>query len=452
MSTPDFKQLPLEVAARDGRARRTTVAALAAASQNWSKAEGAVNRLIRDARSLRSTERRFVGEAVWSIVRRWEPLHRLADVILPGEADANRRLTLLYFLYLVLDRGLAPDAARPWLEQSDLPANPETWAAAWMELIGAAHPEDVFALRFAVPRWIVPRLLEAYGDEAAAVVTALNERAPIDLRVNIARADLDDVCKRLEAEGVAASPTPWSPWGLRLERQVNVKSLSVWREGLVDLQDEGSQLIALVTGAAPGESVADLCAGGGGKLVALAGMMEGRGRLIAADANHRRLRSAFDRMARLGFAPPEEIALPKATEAARLKLTPWAGACDVVLVDAPCSGTGAWRRHPADRWRLTSRELENLVTVQAGILRNAAELVRPGGRLVYATCSILPEENQSQVEEFLAERSDFSLHRVGEAELGPRAVELLDSGGRYMQLLPHRQQTDGFFAAVLVRR
>lgn len=442
----DFKTLGNEFAVRDGRARRATVAAVEAASLRWSSAESAINRLIREQTGLRSTERRFVGETAFGIIRRYEPLRKFAAEIAPN-LDSTRRSLLIYFIYLVLERGAEPELARPHLAQAGLPEDAETWPARFAALRDALGGDERFAFTHSFPLWMARRLREAYGDEAAALAEGMNHRAPVDLRVNLSRYTRDEMRERIRFEGVTATPTPHSPWGLRVEGRVNVNALPSFREGDVDVQDEGSQLLALLTGAEREETIADVCAGGGGKLAALAGLMENRGRLVAMDVNADRLAEAEKRMRRLHLHWAETIVLPPKQFAVAGSVAPWLGECDRVLVDAPCSGTGAWRRHPADRWRLKESEIERLVEVQADVLANAAQLVRPGGRLVYATCSILPDENERQAERFTAAHPEFT--PVPLAALWPETAALLGApDGRYLRCMPHRTQTDGFFAAV----
>jgi 16S rRNA (cytosine967-C5)-methyltransferase len=445
----DFKVLPLDVAAKDGRARRTVVAAVQEAAQKWAWAEAAVNKHIRAETGLRSTERRFVGEAAWALIRRYEPHRRLAEALAPGLADPQRIL-LQYFIYLVLEREAPLELVAPKLAEAGLPADSGAWAAAKAALRAGLSDDERFAYDAALPLWLVHKLGAAYGDQAPALAEALNHRAPVDLRVNLARSDRAHAQDRLRFEGVVAAPTPYSPWGLRVAGRVNINAVPSYREGIVDVQDEGSQLLAVLTGAEREETVADVCAGGGGKLAALAALMEGRGTLVALDVDRHRLREAEKRLGRLGLAASEYAVIPHRGFAADPKIAPWLGECHRVLVDAPCSGTGSWRRHPAERWRMQEPEVARLVATQADVLANAARLVRPGGRLVYATCSVLPEENEQQVERFLAATPGFTLVALQD-EWPERAAELGSPDGRFLQPLPHTAGTDGFFAALLLR-
>ncbi len=445
-AAPEHKTLPLEVAARDGRARRTVVRMLAETSANWGAAEKAVNFIVRQETGLRSTERRFVTETTWRILRRWTLLQELRKRLLP-EADPH---TAVYFLYLVLEAELDPELAAERLAESGVSADPAAWAEARDELLAAQEAYVAFALRHGLQPWYAEKVLQAYGDEAGPLFAAMNERAPVTVRVNTARATRDEMLARLAEEGAAAEPTRWSPWGIRIAGNVNVNALPSWRAGLLDLQDEGSQLLALLTDVRAGQQVADLCAGGGGKLVAMAAMAGPAGKLVAMDADPRRLASALQRMGRLGFQRPDDIHLPRDPRQAERRLTPLRERFDRVLVDAPCSGTGAWRRHPAERWRLRPEHIETNLRKQREILNNAAPLVAPGGRLVYATCSILPEENERQAEAFLQTHPQFT--PVDAAALLPHGDAFGVLGTPWFRALPHRHGTDGFFAAVFARR
>jgi 16S rRNA (cytosine967-C5)-methyltransferase len=310
------------------------------------------------------------------------------------------------------------------------------------------HPEQPDRVRGELPEWLLPKLRETFGDDLEAELAALARQAPLDLRVNSLKADRAGAVAALAAEGIEAVATPLSPLGLRVRRRHTLPGLVAFRDGLVEVQDEGSQLVALLTDARPGMSVADFCAGAGGKTLALAAAMGDRGRLAMLDTDVRRLERAGPRLTRAGIA----VAEPRALEGAE---DPWlagqAGVFDRVLVDAPCSGSGAWRRNPDARWRLTPERLEAYQRAQGEILTSAARLVAPGGRLVYATCSLLPEENGRQVARFRAAHPDFApLPLAGIwADTVGGACPMADSE---LMLTPARHGTDGFYLAVLERR
>lgn len=308
-------------------------------------------------------------------------------------------------------------------------------------------PEQPLPVRYNFPAWLGEPFKVVLGEAMERELAALSEEAPVDLRVNTLKASRRQVMARLAARGIAVEPTPFAPFGLRLTTRVNLGDTPLLREGLVEPQDEGSQIAALLVEAQPGESVVDFCAGAGGKTLALAAAMEDRGRLVAADASRRRLARAAPRLARAGVTCAEPHVLPAGGGY-------WRGAeeggFDRVLVDAPCSGTGTWRRNPEMRWRLARRDLEEYQDLQARILDHAARLVVPGGRLVYSVCSLLGMEGEGQIRAFLTRNRDFEVLPV--RRLWARTV-----GGEcpandvFLRLLPGRDGTDGFFVAIMRR-
>jgi 16S rRNA (cytosine967-C5)-methyltransferase len=260
------------------------------------------------------------------------------------------------------------------------------------------HPEMPRAVANDLPAWLAPYLERAFGKALEREMAALNGAAPTDLRVNLLKADREEVRRSLAAEGVAAEPTPLSPIGLRLSKRAPLSGLAAFKSGLFDVQDEGSQVAALMAGAKPGMRVVDFCAGAGGKTLALAAGMANRGKLVACDVSARRLERAGLRLRRAGVANVERRVLASERDK-------WvkrhAKGFDLVFVDAPCLGTGTWRRNPDAKWRAGPQDLAELVERQREILASAARLVRPGGRLAYVTCSLLREEDEAQAEAFL---------------------------------------------------
>jgi len=307
------------------------------------------------------------------------------------------------------------------------------------------------------PEWLDPHLARVFGDERAAEAAALASRAPLDLRVNVLKGERDAVAQALAH--LEPSPTRWSPWGLRIVLPADSKNPAVHAEpafikGLIEVQDEGSQLAALCAGARPGEQVIDLCAGAGGKTLALAAAMAGRGQIYATDGDKRRLAPIHARIERAG-AHDIQVRTPKRpSDPAGSALADLAGRADLVLIDAPCTGTGAWRRNPDAKWRVRPGALETRRKEQAAALDAAAALVKPGGRIAYVTCSVLAEENGDQVREFLTRHPRFSLvpppdvaNALGErALLFRRAVLVSDEG---LLMTPHRTDTDGFFVSLM---
>jgi 16S rRNA (cytosine967-C5)-methyltransferase len=310
------------------------------------------------------------------------------------------------------------------------------------------HPEMSRAVTNDLPEWLLPYLERVFGKGLEGEVRALNASAPIDLRVNLLEVDRATARSALAAEGVMAEPTPWSPIGLRLSERVPLGGLAAFKDGLIEVQDEGSQLTALLVGARPGMRVVDFCAGAGGKTLALAAQMANRGKLVACDVSAHRLERSTHRLRRAAVGNVERRPL---TSERDKWIKRHAGSFDRVLVDAPCLGVGAWRRNPGDKWRVTEKDLADLVVRQREIFGSAARLVRPGGRLVYATCSLLHEENEAQAEAFLAATPGFSVVPAAEAwheTIGGAAP----GSDRYLRLTPARHGTDGFFVAIFERQ
>ena len=306
------------------------------------------------------------------------------------------------------------------------------------------------------PEWLDPHFAAVFGDDRAEEGAALASRAPLDLRANTLKSDRETAAESLA--DLSPEPTRWSPNGLRIKLRADAKNPGVHSEpaflkGLVEIQDEGSQLAALLTQAKPGEQVLDLCAGAGGKTLALAAAMDNKGQIYATDDDKRRLAPIHDRLTRSG-ARNVQVRTPKSigTEIADL-----AERCDLVLIDAPCTGTGAWRRNPDAKWRMRPGALEQRVKEQADLLGRAAALVKPGGRIAYVTCSVLDQENGAQVRAFVAAHPEFSVQKptvvansLGErGYLFQRAAMLSDEG---LLMTPRRTDTDGFFVSIITRR
>jgi 16S rRNA (cytosine967-C5)-methyltransferase len=305
------------------------------------------------------------------------------------------------------------------------------------------------------PEWLEPQFVRAFGDSRAEEGAALASRAPLDLRVNPLKADT------FKAEAMLSDLKPeearWSPWGLRVRLAADAKSPAIHAEpafikGMIEVQDEGSQLAALFSGAKPGEQVVDLCAGAGGKTLALAAMMQNKGQVFATDDDKRRLAPIHDRLARSG-ARNVQVRTPKSVGG---EIDDLAGRCDLVLIDAPCTGTGAWRRNPDAKWRMRPGALEQRQKEQAEILDRAAALLKAGGRIAYITCSVLDEENGAQVCAFLSRHAEFSVQPPAEvakalgdrAAMFAKAARLSDEG---ILMTPRSTETDGFFVSILKR-
>jgi 16S rRNA (cytosine967-C5)-methyltransferase len=324
---------------------------------------------------------------------------------------------------------------------------------ARLSALPAAPPDWVEA---GVPEWIAPQFMAQFGEDwIAEAQAAILNRAPVDLRVNALRGPVEKALKLLHYEGVEPERTPFSAWGLRLPPRfaTDVQTLKAFTTGWIEVQDEASQIAAWLAGAKAGDFVVDYCAGGGGKTLALAGGISGRGRLIASDIDQKRLDAMQERLTR-ATAKVGVRRLGYNGEG----MDDLEGQADLVFVDAPCSGSGTWRRRPEAAWRLTAEAVTRLAVLQQTILSRAAKLVRPGGRLVYATCSILDQENAEVAAAFTTAHPTFKPIPIAEAAQTPNFTDVarerlatLAAGGHTLQLTPRRTGTDGFFCALFER-
>lgn len=388
-------------------------------------ADAVLSAFFREHKKLGARDRAFVADAVFGVLRRY----RYLSVVVPA---ANPRTLVIAWLIKV--RGMSGAALEKF-------AKPEL-----IQHIRAAATDNLpLGVAAELPDWVVDKLRVSMSEaDVLALGRALQQPAPLDVRVNAHKAGRDTVLAQLQAEGHAVEATPYSPWGIRFRDNPAINRHPLFLDGSLEVQDEGSQLLALLLGARRGEMVCDFCAGAGGKTLAIGAMMASTGRLYAFDVAEKRLANLKPRLARSGLSNvmPQLIASESDTRVKRL-----AGKLDRVLVDAPCSGLGTLRRNPDLKFRQSLESVAELTRKQASILRAAAKLVKPGGRLVYATCSLLPEENEGVVEAFLAE-GGFSLQPTNELLAQHRVA--LDTGPM-LRLSPVLHGTDGFFAAVLVK-
>ena len=402
-------------------------------------ADAVVSRYFREHRSLGPRERATLAETAYAVLRRKLRYEHLAR---SGSGPRERRLAILGF-HGPRDfvKSALSDAEKTWLDACD--------RIAVHDLL---EPH-----RHNLPEWMAQALKAQLGagDDFWALVDTLEQPAALDLRVNLLQARRDEVQRELAQAGVPSEVTPHSPWGLRVQGKPALQKLDAFTRGALEVQDEGSQLLALLLDAHRGEMVVDFCAGAGGKTLALGAAMRNTGRLYAFDTSAHRLDALKPRLARSGLSNvhPAAIAHERDDRIKRL-----AGKIDRVLVDAPCSGLGTLRRNPDLKWRQSPQAVEELVAKQTAILESAARLLKPGGRLVYATCSLLPQENEEIAQAFSAAHADFApLDLAAELERlkVPQAARLCaggDHGTRYLRLWPHRHGTDGFFAAAWQRR
>lgn len=299
--------------------------------------------------------------------------------------------------------------------------------------------------RYNYPDWLEGRLHDAFGEALPEAMMALNSQAPIDLRTNTLKClTREDLILALDRDGYFGAPTPHSPLGVRLKKRLPAFNTQAFRDGLYEMQDEGSQIVALLAQAKPGDKVIDFCAGAGGKTLAIAATMRNKGRILAFDVNEKRLDQIGKRLARAGVDNVQTHVLKDERDP---YLKRHVGTADWVVVDAPCSGSGTWRRNPDLKWRFQAEDLQELKNLQASILKSAARLVKPGGKLVYITCSIFPDENTWQAKQFLANNPTFRVARPD--KLWDKHITLQEGIGPYLQLSPHKDGTDGFFGIVL---
>lgn len=404
-------------------------AAFAVALPLKEPADAALSAFFRGHPKVGQRDRSLIADSVYAALRRRRLLERL---VLPA---SPRRLVLASWTLLL---GASLRELEPWL-RGDEPQ----WLAGVKSEAAAAQP---FEVQCELPDWVIERLRRRFDEPALLeLARGLMQTAPLDLRVNSMKTSRQAVAERLARDGLHASATPYSPDGLRLEGRPAINRHPVFLEGGVEVQDEGSQLLCYLVAPKRGEMVVDFCAGAGGKTLALGALMRSTGRLYAFDISPKRLAGLKPRLARSGLSNvhPQRI---EGTNDPRVKRL--AGKIDRVLVDAPCSGLGTLRRNPDMKWRQKPEDVVELVDKQGSLLAAAARLVKPGGRLVYATCSILEEENRDIAEEFLAAHPQFRLIPAG-GVLEKERIEL--HMGNYFELWPHRHGTDAFFAAVFER-
>jgi 16S rRNA (cytosine967-C5)-methyltransferase len=416
---------------------------------DWGFVTDRLAQTFRRERSIGAQERRFLAETLYGLVRQLRRIdHVLAATSRRTASRDGRDLDRLLAL-LVIDGALAPaDAAA---------ASPDVdWARA-REVSAAIDTSkkqlDRVGLGAGMPDWLAARLIKDFGDGADAIARGLNARAPMTIRANTLKIDRAALATQLRAAGLATSEGRYAPAALHVDTRTNLFGLQAFKDGLFEAQDEGSQLLAeLALAVLPPSArkiVVDLCAGAGGKSLALAAGMQNRGRILATDVDGKKLEELRRRARRAGATNLGAQTLDDDGGPWPEALAPVRGKADIVLVDAPCSGLGALRRNPEARYRLAPEDIEALSRQQLGIARTAAQLVRPGGFIVYATCSLLPAENRAVVEALLRAEPSAKLERVPLRAVWPeRAAELEDAHGD-LQVSPDRHGTDGFYASVL---
>ena len=404
-------------------------AALAAVLPLKEPADTALSAFFRSHAKIGQRDRATIADSVYAALRRRRLLESLAGTASP------RRLALATWTLLL---GASLRELEPWLRGEE-----PQWLAEVKRAAAAAQP---FEVQCELPDWVIEKLRRRFDEPALLqLARGLAQTASLDLRVNSMKMTREAAARRLAEDGMLASSTPYSPDGLRLDGRPAINRYPIFLEGAVEVQDEGSQLLCHLVAPRRGEMVVDFCAGAGGKTLALGAQMRSTGRLYAFDISPKRLAGLKPRLARSGLSNvhPQRIDGVNDPRVKRL-----AGKIDRVLVDAPCSGLGTLRRNPDMKWRQTPEDIVELTGKQGSLLAAAAKLVKPGGRIVYATCSILEEENRGVAEVFLAGQPQFRL---------VPAVEVLSKGridlemGDFFEVWPHIHGTDGFFAAVFER-
>ena len=377
-----------------------------------------------------SNERAFVAETVFGTLR-----HRLLLEHTCVDKATPRRMALAY---LVRFGGYNLREIEPVLQRDE---------KDWLATVKGVQLDTLpLSVQAELPEWLVEKMRVSYSEEDILTIgRSMQQGAPLDIRVNTLLAKRDEVLQKLHEQNIEAALTPFSPVGIRLKDKIPLNKDDLFTEGKVEVQDEGSQLLGLMLAAKRTDMVVDFCAGAGGKTLMLSAVMNSQGRLYAMDVSEKRLANLKPRLKRSGASNIQPMLIAHEND---LKVKRLSGKIDRVLVDAPCSGLGTLRRNPDLKFRQSPQSVEELKQKQTAILASASRLVKKGGRLVYATCSILPEENQDIVQAFLAANPDFALVPAG-VVLQQQKVAL--EMGDYLELRPHLHNTDGFFAAVMER-
>jgi 16S rRNA (cytosine967-C5)-methyltransferase len=412
--------------------------------RSGSPAEDVVSSYIRSRRYIGSKDRRAITGRVFEILRRQSRLDWLS-----GTAEPRTRV----IADLRLSEGASDQEFTSLFNGEGYAAQPlsDTEISLLEKLKdqsfdAADYPAPIKA---ELPDWIAEKLSTQWGDDFQAEAQALNQPASLDLRVNTLKGDCARALQVLQKDQIEADATALSPLGLRVKGRVNLQASTAFKGGFIEIQDEGSQLIAALVASKADMNTIDLCAGGGGKTLALGAAMKDGGPLIACDTDEDRLKKLKPRLRRGGVS---NVTRHHLTGDDDPFYNEHAITAERVLADVPCTGSGAWRRAPAQKWRLTDERLEELIALQKKIMTQAAGLVIPGGRLVYATCSVLPDENEDQITWFLENHPDFkviAMPEIWQAVLGTPCPDNAISNGTYLSLTPARHDTDGFFAAVL---
>ncbi len=399
---------------------------LADVLSNTGPADVKLGWFFKQNRDLGTKDRAFIAESVYGVLRRKSFLSYVSD----GE-DPRKLLVA----WLVRVQGMST---------RDLADSLTAQQKEWAQEIKAKKTDDISkAMQADLPEWLWDKLVVQYGEEEALTIArSMHQPASLDLRVNLVKATREDVIAKFASEKTEVNPTPYAPNGLRMPQKMTISRHVLFTDGKIEVQDEGSQLLAQLVAPRRGEMVADFCAGAGGKSLAMGALMRNSGRIYAFDVSEKRLQNLGKRLKRSGLSNLHSQVISSEADPKLKRLN---GKFDRVLVDAPCSGLGTLRRNPDLKWRQKPQDVLELSVKQTNILARAAKLVKTGGRLVYATCSLLQDENEVIADAFLKVNPDFVLVPAGSI-LQQQQINL--DTGVYLKLLPHLHQTDGFFAAV----
>ena len=400
--------------------------ALSDVLSNTGPADVKLGWFFKQNRELGTKDRAFIAESAYGVLRRKSFLTYVS------EGDDPRKLLVAYLVRVL------------GMSTRDLADTLNAQQKEWAVEIKAKKTDDISkAMQADLPEWFWEKLVEQYGDEQALTIArSMHQPAALDLRVNLVKASREEVVLKFASEKTEVTLTPYSPNGLRMSQKMTISRHVLFTDGKIEVQDEGSQLLAQLVAPRRGEMIADFCAGAGGKSLAMGALMRNSGRIYAFDISEKRLQNLGIRLKRSGLSNLHSQLISSETDPKLKRLN---GKFDRVLVDAPCSGLGTLRRNPDLKWRQKPQDVLELTVKQTNILARAAKLVKAGGRLIYATCSLLQDENEQIAEAFLKGNPDFILVPANSI-LAQQQINL--DTGNYLKLLPHLHQTDGFFAAV----
>ena len=411
-------------------------------------ADRSIDQTLRAKQQLYSNERRAVAERVYALLRRQVLVDVLSTRVWQGfDRLRTTAQDMLRFAVSRVVEGETIDAVADALSLRREDAEAFRKLPQQQQAILTMPPQKRFAIESGVPEFLALRLFKQFGDDALKFSDAMATRAPLTARVNTLKVTREELLQRFRDDKIQAQPTPLSPFGIHIETRTNVYSLDAFRDGQFEVQDEGSQLLGMLVDGPP-TLVIDACAGAGGKTLQIAAQMKNKGELIALDVDAKRLEELKQRARRAGAHNVRVHAIPPTGKPAIDALARWKHAADRVMVDAPCTGTGTWRRKPDARYKLTEASLAEHVERQHELLARFASMVKPGGRLIYGTCSILNEENEAVVSAFLKANSDYTLQPAGQWLPESAARCVTDNA---LRLYPHLHNTDGFYGAVMVK-